>query len=80
MTTNNTFTAASTHHSPRSARSTAPRSTASRPRLARFLAIPRAIWRFYRVNWQRAAAQESEYLRLREEQLRTYWIATGGRM
>ncbi|WP_309081424.1 hypothetical protein [Zhihengliuella sp.] len=50
------------------------------PRRSRVLRILRAVVQFYRVNWARAAAQESEYLRIKEENLRKVWVATGGRM
>ncbi len=40
----------------------------------------RAVAGFYRVNWRRAAAQEYEYVRLRDEAVRKYPAASGGRM
>lgn len=40
----------------------------------------RAVAGFYRVNWQRAAAQKYEYVRLREEAVRKYTAGSGGRM
>jgi len=40
----------------------------------------RAIAGFYHLNWQRVAAQEYEYVRLREEAVRKYTAASGGRM
>lgn len=39
-----------------------------------------AVGRFYSVNWQRAVAQEYEYVRLRDETVRKYSAASGGRM
>lgn len=55
------------------------RSAAGR-RNGRIAGLLRAVGRFYRVNWQRAAAQEYEYVRLREEAVRKYSAASGGRM
>lgn len=71
MTTNQAFTPAATT-TVRVAR----RPLRQQP-IARVL---RDIGRFYRVNWQRAAAQEYEYTRLRDEAIRKYSAATGGRL
>lgn len=69
MTTNHAFTSATT-----TTLRTVRRRQHPVPR------ILRAIVRFYRVNWQLAAAQEYEYLRLREEAIRKYSAASAGRM
>ncbi|WP_417217635.1 hypothetical protein [Arthrobacter sp.] len=56
-------------------------SGARRPARANpLLRVLRAIGGFYRVNWQRAAAQEYEYVRLRDDAVRKYTAASGGRM
>jgi len=79
MTTNNAITP--TPSAPAlSARVARPVSPTRRRRASRIRRTLRAFARFYRANWEHAAAQESEYLRLREENLRKYWEASGGRM
>lgn len=75
MTTNHAFTITTD--------TTTAAGTASgrrRSRTNRIGALLGAIGRYYRVNWQRAAAQEYEYLRLREEAVRKYSAASSGRM
>ncbi|MEE1621766.1 hypothetical protein ACQ7DA_11540 [Zafaria sp. J156] len=62
-----------------------PEGGARRPAHAvdRFGAVARlvaAVVRFYRVNAVRAAAIESEHLRLREDGLRRFTEASGGRL
>ncbi|WP_344884852.1 hypothetical protein [Zhihengliuella alba] len=86
MTTNSTLGSWQTKTARASVRSAPPRRSLDRRTPDRrsparsVLGALRAIARFYRVNWERAAAQESEYLRIKEENLRTYWVQTGGRM
>ncbi|WP_146009016.1 hypothetical protein [Zhihengliuella halotolerans] len=81
MTTDNALTPTSTPSAPaHSARVPRPVSPTRQRRESRLLNVLRAVGRYFRVNWIRAAAQESEYLRLREENLRKYWEASGGRM
>ncbi|MCO1337916.1 hypothetical protein BJH93_03275 [Kocuria polaris] len=79
MTTNNAFTP---HPSAPalSTRASRPVSPTRQRRESRTLSALRGVGRFFRANWTRAAAQESEYLLLREENLRKYWEAAGGRM
>lgn len=79
MTTHNAFT-----NTPSTSAASTPAAWPGGPvrrrRASRVLRALRAVVRFYRANWERAAAQESEYLRLREENLRKYWEASAGRM
>lgn len=79
MTTNN---ALHTVHTTTSTTRSASRARAGRQHHwgRRIVGFLRAAGRFYRVNWQRAAAQEYEYARLREEAVRKYSAASGGRM